>query len=428
MTAPAVLVPLLEAFVECFTTPGFSHFTAFIVSHAALWGAPHRLTEVMRFSGLHRRRHWTAPYAWLRRGRCSCRLLSQKLLDLLLERLGLCGELVLVIDDTLIKKWGRRFWGLGCYRDPTDKNPGASQRRVWGHPWVVLALLVQRAGRWFCFPLSARLFVPDRVGQKDWPFAGKIELAADLIGRLEWGRRKATVVVDNLYAKACLLWAALEPRGWTLVSRLRSNAALYLPPQPRKAGGRGRPRKRGPKRTARQLWSRRSSGRRKLTVHIYGKKLSIQAWVGVLIPSATLGDNPILAVIFPDRSGRMLIFFSTDLQMDPCGLLELYGARFKIEDAFDEMKTHGGLGDYQVRSLPAMKRHVTLCRVAYSLPRLLAIQGGAGLEIAQDPWWHPPDPPSVTRVRRALFKLFPISPCLPREDKHEKIPPLQRAA
>jgi hypothetical protein len=38
------------------------------------------------------------------------------------------GPTVLTIDDTLAKKWGRRFEGLGLYRDPTDKHPGAERR------------------------------------------------------------------------------------------------------------------------------------------------------------------------------------------------------------------------------------------------------------------------------------------------------------
>jgi hypothetical protein len=408
MTAPAALVALLSAFVQCFTQPGFAHFTHFILAHAGMWGGPHCVTETLRATLWHHVRHFTAPYVFMKRGRWSCRAVSRTLLDLLVARLALAGEVVLAIDDTLVKKWGRRLFGLGCYRDPTDKNPGAHRRRVWGQCWVVAALLVElksqwkHKNRWLCFPLAALLFVPRKVCPKGWRFATKIELAEALLGRL--GLCKVTLVVDNLYAKGALL----AREGVTMVSRLRSNAALYEPPPPRKTGERGRPRLRGAKRTARQLW-RRWGARRRLRVHIYGKSITIVAWVGIVIPSRTLGSAPILAAIFPRRSGDKLnIFFSSDVGMDPARLLELYAARFKIEDAFDELKTHGGFGDCRQRGATAHKRHVTLTLVAYSLLRLLSATLRRAEAIEAEPWWHPAGPPSVTRLRRAVAKSLGI--------------------
>jgi len=50
MTAPAPVQALVDAFVQCFTRPGFLHFKHFIVAHAALWGAPHCVTETLRVS------------------------------------------------------------------------------------------------------------------------------------------------------------------------------------------------------------------------------------------------------------------------------------------------------------------------------------------------------------------------------------------
>lgn len=404
MTAPAALVALLSAFVQCFTQPGFAHFTHFVLAHAGMWSAPHCVTETLRATLWHRLRHWTAPYVFLKRGRWSCRAVSRTLLRLLRARLGLPEELIVAIDDTLVKKWGRRLFGLGCYRDPTDKNPGAARRRVWGQCWVVAALLWERArGAWMCFPLAALLFVPEKVCPTGWRFATKIELAAALIERLGLGR--VTLVVDNLYAKGALL---ARP-GVTLVSRLRSNAALYALPSQRRPGERGRPRRRGEKLSARRLWRRRG-GRRRLRVHIYGKRVTIWAWVGVAMPSRRLGAAPILAAIFPQRSGaKMNIFFSSDVSLDPVRLLELYAARFKIEDAFDELKTHGGLGDCRQRGATAHKRHVTLVLVAYSLLRLLSATLAGAKRIEAEPWWRPAGPPSVTRLRRAVAKSLGIS-------------------
>ncbi len=315
------------------------------------------------------------------------------------------------------------------YPDPTDKNPGASKRRVLGHCWVVLALLWEWGpGQWVGFPLGALLFVPLAVCPEGWPFQTKIELALLLLHRLRWPAQRLILVVDNLYAKAPLASLALDQVRCVLVSRLRSNAALYLvPPKPRKPK-RGRPPLRGSHVSAQQFYRPRSQ-RRRLKVHIYGKTVTLEAFVGVVIPSRTLGNAPILVVIFPQRSGKkMNLFFSTDVTMEPVRLLELYAARFKIEDLFDEIKTTGGFGDYRQRSFTAIKRHATLALVASSLLRLLSVTLKGADAIEAEPWWHPAGPPSVTRLRRAVFKALRISSGLHSEPKVKENIPRKEAA
>ena len=411
MNAQALILPLLLPFVHCFTAPGFAHFAHFVLAHMALLGVPHCVTETLRLTQVHTVVHWTTPYAFMKRGRWSCRQLSQCLLDVIVKTLGLAGEVVVVLDDTLVKKWGKKFFGLGLYPDPTDKNPGVHKRRVYGHCWVVVALLWEyQVGKWVGFPLAALLFVPLALCSQAWPFLTKIDLAAWLLRGLRWPTTRVVLVVDNLYAKAQL--AALVPASGpcVLVSRLRSNAALYLlPPSPPVKPRRGRRPRRGLKRTAPQLYRCRSQ-RRSLKVRIYGKTVTLAAYAGVVMPSRRLGDVPIRVVIFPQRRGhKMNIFFSTDPTMAPERLLELYAARFKIEDIFDELKTMGGFADCRQRCFPALKRHATLCLVAYSLLRLLSITLKGAAAIEAEPWWCPAGPPSVTRLRRAVFKALCIS-------------------
>ncbi len=153
MDAQVFILPLLTHFANCFTTPGFAHFKYFMLARMALLGMPHCVTEVMRLTGIHKVMHWTSPYAFLSRGRFSCQELNQCLLELLNKVLNLPEEVIIAIDDTLVKKIGKHFFGLGYYPDPTDKNPGANKRKVRGHCWVVLALLFERQRQWFAFPL-----------------------------------------------------------------------------------------------------------------------------------------------------------------------------------------------------------------------------------------------------------------------------------
>lgn len=429
MNAQALILPLLGAFVHCFTAPGFGHFTHFVLAHMALLGLPHCVTETLRLTRRHHVVHWTTPYAFLQRGRWACQHLSQCLLDLIVTTVGIAGEVVVALDDTLVKKWGRKFFGLGLYPDPTDKNPGAHQRRVYGHCWVVLALLWEyQGGKWVGFPVAALLFVPLALCSRRWPFLSKIDLAERLLRRLRWPATRLIVVADNLYAKAQLARVVVGHAPCVLVSRLRTNAALYLRPSPPSLPRRGRRRVRGPQRSAQQLYRCRSHQQR-LTVRIYGKTVTLTAYVGVVMPSRRLGNAPIRVVIFPQRSGRkMNIFFSTDPTMAPVRLLELYAARFKIEDIFDELKTCGGFADCRQRSFVALKRHATLCLIAYSVLRLLSVTLKGAPAIEAEPWWCPVGPPSVTRLRRAVFNSLRISARLHTELKGNENIPLNEAA
>ncbi len=171
------------------------------------------------------------------------------------------------------------------------------------------------------------------------------------------------------------------------------------------------------------------SKREKIKARIYGKTVTIEAFVGVMVPSATLGDKPILVIIFPRRSGKkMNVFFTTDVEMKPERALETYSGRWKIEELFREVKTAGGFGDYRQRSFTAIKRHANLCLVAYGLLGLLALCVPEAEKIEAEPWWDPSGPPSVGRLRRAFYKALRISPAFHSDPKPEEITPLKEAA
>ncbi|MCP4513895.1 MAG: transposase [Delftia sp.] len=434
MDAQALIAPLLATFAPCFTRPGFRYFLQFTLARMGLMGLPHCVTEVMRLTGLHHLVHWTTPYLFMKVASWSCLEVSQRLLNLVATTIGSPEVLIVAIDDTVVKKWGRKFFGLGRYVDPTDKNPGGHKRRVLGHCWVVMAVLWERGtNSWFAFPVACRLFVPVSVCAEG-AFRTKIELAVTLLRHMRWPARQVILVGDNLYARTglatgLLLDGALGPVDHTmLISRLRCNAALYERPGKRRPGKRGAPRKRGRKTDAKALYERRDK-RRQLAVNIYGKRVVLDAFVDVLIPSRTLGSAPILVIIFPQRGGKkMNVFFSTDVTMDPVRVMEIYSARFKIEDVFDEIKTVGGFGDCRQRGAIALDRHATLSLVAYTLLRLLSVTHSELQDLEAEPWWHPKGAPSVTRLRRAVFKALQLSPSLLPGHKQANNSPLEAPA
>lgn len=412
MAVPNALLLLLLEFLPCFTRPGWAHFCDFVLAHSCLWAGPHTVTEVLRLTGAsHSFRHWTTPYAFLRRGRFNPAQVYDHLLLLVCRRLHLHGDLIVALDDTPARKSGQKIPATGFCPDPTDKNPGAHKRKIRAHCWLVAALLHERApGKWMAFPFAALLFIPEAAARTlRLPFSGKLELAARLARRTaRLTGRRLIFVVDNLYAKAALLECT---EGAVLVSRLRSNAALYRRPQP--TGRKGRPAKRGEKVTARQLWES-TEQRQRLTVSIYGKRVTITAWVGQLIPSPRLSDKPVLAMIFPGRDAKkMNIFFTTEVEMTAERTLEIYGGRFRLEDAFDELKTWGGFEDCRLRSVEGIERHACLTLVSHTLLKVLSLDEKTAGRVETDPWWKPKGPPSATRMRRRCHKdfLFPLTSC-----------------
>ncbi len=88
----------------------------------------------------------------------------------------------------------------------------------------------------------------------------------------------------------------------------------------------------------------------------------------------------------------------------------------------------GGFVECRQRTFPALKHHPTLCLVAYSLLRLLSVTLMGAAAIEAEPWWCPAGPPSVTRLRRTVFKSSPISAVLHSAPKLKENISLKEAA
>ena len=124
----------------------------------------------------------------------------------------------------------------------------------------------------------------------------------------------------------------------------------------------------------------------------------------------------------------MNIFFSTDITLDPARLLELYGARFQIEQLFAEVKTYGGFSDCRQRNFNAIRRHALLSLLSHSLLQLLALSRRELRSAAAEPWWSPKGSPSVTRLRRTVLRAMSFSASLPAEHKVQENNHLKQAA
>ena len=130
--------------------------------------------------------------------------------------------------------------------------------------------------------------------------------------------------------------------GLHLISKLRSNTALYLPPTPPYAG-RGRPRIYGQRFNPQQIDAKyrvSTQTHENITTEVYQAKLRHKKFPEPLNVVCILKTQPLR-----EKKSHVLLF-SSDLALDAETLIDYYGLRFQIEFNFRDAKQFWGLEDF----------------------------------------------------------------------------------
>ena len=155
-----------------------------------------------------------------------------------------------------------------------------------------------------------------------------------------------------------------------LISRLRSNINLYDLPVTLPGKRRGRPRKYGEKLgNASSLASQFRNLAKEYSVNLYGRVRTVVAYDRVIM-LRTL-KCPV-RVVWVYRKKQWVALFSTDLTLSVEKIIEYYGARWKIEAGFKELKRDIGSAETQNRNPDAVTNHLHLCMMATSLTWIFA--------------------------------------------------------
>ena len=276
------------------------------------------------------------------------RPLTAAILDMLLPQ----GTVFLAGDETVTEHPGRKVFGKGRHRD-AKRSSHSFVAHLWGHKWVVLAILVKLPGvrRPWALPVLVALY----RNEKDNQAAGcRHKTPSDLMRQLlcvllRWfPTRKFVFAGDGGYANHMLTrFARRHEKRLTLVSRFYADAALYAaPPRPKK-GAKGRPRVKGQKRPSPQEVVKRTKTRKKLTVNWYGgqtRKVAVVTGTGHWYRSGE-GLVEVLWVFVQDLTGthRDEYFFTTDVTMTAQQVIETFTGRWAIEVTFQEVRAHLGV-------------------------------------------------------------------------------------
>lgn len=358
---PASWQVLLETFRPVFART--STFVLFTILATGLVARTHRRTVVGMLAGAH----LGAVVSF----HAACRFFSHAVWDV--DRLGLTvarlivtgllpadAPIVVVIDDTLFRRWGRRvhhaFW----------THDGAAQGRTKtgrGNRWVIAGLIIRLpwCSHPVCLPVLFRLWAGKGT-------TSPVELAADLLTLLahQFAGRQVHMVGDGAYHGTALLEA-----GATITTRLPTNAALYDLAPPR-TGKRGRPRLKGPhlghltQIATTATWTT-------VAVERYGKTETIGVAEVPAIWYGAFANTPGRLVLATDPSqGRSakpygLAVFTTDTTTPAAGIIARYADRWTIETAIATGKQTLGVGQARNRLPLAVERTVPFGFIVQSL-------------------------------------------------------------
>jgi hypothetical protein len=317
------------------------------------------------------------------------------------------GRLTVALDDMPTPRHGPHVQGAGVHHNPTPGPAGSPF--VYGHVWVVLALLVDhRAWGAVALPLLARLY----VRRKDLPgiapehrpeFRTKLELAVEL---LRWAAawlwllgKPLWVVADGAYAKAPFLKPA-RSLGMTVVSRLRRDAALRTVPGPKPPGRRGPAPTYGDRRIE---LAKRAGQRRGWTCEVfdlYGTP-TVKRYKTFVATWRPAGGA--IRVVLVDEPVGWAAFFCTDPAATVAEILAAVAHRFALETAFRDCKEVVGAGQQQVRRVWASVGAFHVCLWTYTMTEAWAWGRPAGelVDRSASPWDDPDRRPSHADKRRA---------------------------
>src|ERR671916_1137659 len=351
-----------------------------LVAGALLSPGRRTVTSALRAAGLGNAPGFANHHRVLSEGRWSGLALARRLLVLLVAAFAPQGPVVVALDDTLERRWGRRIRARGIYRDPVRSSHGHFVKAS-GLRWLSLMLVVPVpwARRAWALPFLTVLAPSERSARErggrhkrltDWARQALLQAARWMPGR------RVVAVADSGFAALELL-DAVRPRV-AVVTRLRLDARLFAPPPPRTPRTVGRPRVVGERlpTLARRLADRRTRWRRLAVAgwHGGGDRL-VEACSGTALwHHPGLPVLPLRRVLVRDPLGefRPQAFLCTDLDAGPADILSWFVRRWATEVTFAEARRHLGMETQRQWPNRAVARTTPALLGLYSLVALWA--------------------------------------------------------
>ena len=401
---PKEFLALILTFMPLFTKPVWESAVVLLVG-AVLAPGKRTVSAILQVMGRHQDAHFENYHRVLSRAIWSSRQASQLLLQPLVRVFAPSGVLVMGIDDTIERRWGKRIAARGIYRDPV-RSSDSHFVKTSGLRWLSLMLLVEIpwAQRVWALPFFTVLAPSERYNQtRKQRHKTLLDWARQMLTQVRrWVPQRAIVLVaDSSFAALEWLEALRQlPTAVYVVTRLRLDAALYEPapqPQPKQIG---RPRKVGNRLpTLKSLLDAPQTIWQTLTIEgWYGGRTSelqvssqTAVWYHTGLPAV-----PIRWVLVKDPTGKFesQAFLSTDMTATPEQILLWFRQRWQVEVTFEEVRAHLGVETQRQWSDLAILRTTPALLALFSIVVLLAnqLQSSMVCSLPRSAWYQKPLP------------------------------------
>jgi len=287
------------------------------------------------------------------------------------------NRIIVAVDDSINPKSGQKIFACGNFHDHASK--GNQTVYPWSQCIVAIGLLKKVQSRWACLPLDFRFFIMKKDilaksvnvkrKEKAVSFKSKMEQAADMIKEVQAYYQKTVLAVTDSWFGNNGLWSPLKQGAdgkYHLLSRMRTNIALCdFAPVVEGKKGRGRPKiyghRLGSVDDCAAKWRAMAAS---YTVFLYGQTREMQAYSRLVMLKSL--KCPV-RIVWVYKKTRYVALMTTDLTLSVEQMIEFYGARWKIESGFKEIKQEIGSSKSQTRNADAVLNHLNFCMMATTL-------------------------------------------------------------
>ncbi len=418
---PAAIAKVLEPFAPVFRRPTWKRARQLLVG-AILSPGARTVAAALRTLGLEQGRGFSSYHRVLSQARWSSLALSGTLLRRLVAAfVPADAEVVLGIDETLERRRGERIHAKGLFHD-NARSSKSIHVRSHGLRWISVMLLtpVPWATRLWALPFLTLLTPSKRScearGVRYKPLGHWARQAMLQLRRWLPGRR-IVLIGDNNYSTIDLLARAARHRV-TVVTRLRLDAALYLPAPSREGTGRSRVRGRPPRKGQRlptlkarledpsTIWCRCS------LPWYGGRTREVDLLTGTAVWFR--GGQPparIRWVLLRDPLGGFepQALVSNEPELTAEQIVDYFLRRWQVEVTFAEARAHLGVETQRQWSDLAIQRTTPALFALFSIVTLCAreLLGGTPAPVRTTAWYAKPEATFsdiLALVRRSLWR------------------------
>jgi hypothetical protein len=413
---------LCQQLAPAFTRPTFVTFLHIATGWVLCRSRP-TVTNLVCTVGTHLlghvAKHWTVYERFFYRASWSLnktsRLLLGRVVAPLIRLHGVEAVIDLKIDDTTCGRCGRHVAFAGYFKDASTSNVLKTVVH-WSHNWVIgcVAMRPRRWPNWVLgLPVWFTLYRKPADCTRTHPFRTRQQIAADMIRQTRGALpdRVIRVAADGQYATGTVAQAAADA-ATNLVSRIRSDAALYALPPKRRRYKRGRTPKKGRRLPTPKRLARRRNGWRTVRTRVYGKRVERQVLSVVCLWYHVCKDRPIKLLIVRDPSGQQTddYMFCTDPTVSEAEMIERFAARWPIEESIHDGKQLCGFEQVQGWCPRTVVRQAPMAMIVQTLVKAWYLRYGVKATSAQPKgtaWAGSKDHPSyldmLATLRKALW-------------------------